>query len=82
MAGFIGSIDDNNSKVKKSIENTITANHDNVLNYHNEEDNKTFASGDTRYSFDYDEKTKTLIVFTCSKADAVFVNGEKQKGEK
>ena len=69
-------------RIEKSIKNTITANYDDVLNYHNEEDNKTFASDGTRYSFDYDEKTKTLIVFTDSKVDAVFVNGVKQKGEK
>lgn len=75
-------IDNTNMNIEKSVKNTITANYDNVLNYHNEEDNKTFASGDTRYSFDYDEKTKTLIVFTGSKVDAVFVDGIKQKGEK
>lgn len=77
-----GIIDDTNMRIKKSIKNTITANYDDVLNYHNEDDNKTFASGDSRYTFDYDEKTKTLIVFTDSKVDAVFVNGMKQKGEK
>lgn len=77
-----GKIDDINMRIEKSVKNTITANYDNVLNYHNEEDNKTFASGGTRYSFDYDEKTKTLIVFTGSKVDAVFVDGIKQKGEK
>ena len=74
-----GIIDDNNTKVEKSIKNTITANYDDVLNYHNEDDNKTFASGDSRYSFDYDEKTKTLIVFTNSKVDAVFVDGIKKR---
>lgn len=78
----LGKIDDTNMRIEKSIKNTITANYDDVLNYHNEEDNKTFASGDTRYSFDYDKKTKTLIVFTGSKVDAVFVDGIKQKGEK
>lgn len=77
-----GIIDDNNTKVEKSIESTITANYDNVLNYHNDEDNKTFVSDDSKYTFDYDEKTKTLIVFTGSKVDAVFVDGTKQKGEK
>lgn len=77
-----GKIDDINMRIEKSIKNTITSNYDNVLNYHNEEDNKTFASGGARYSFDYDEKTKTLIVFTGSKVDAVFVDGIKQKGEK
>lgn len=82
IATCIGKIDNTNMSIEKSIKNTITANYDDVLSYHNEENNKTFASGDTRYSFDYDEKTKTLIVFTDSKVDAVFVNGMKQKGEK
>lgn len=82
IAACIGKNDNTNMSIEKSIKNTITANYDDVLSYHNEENNKTFASGDTRYSFDYDEKTKTLIVFTDSKVDAVFVNGMKQKGEK
>lgn len=82
LLACIGKIDDTNMRIKKSIKNTITANYDDVLNYHNEDDNKTFASGDSRYTFDYDKKTKTLIVFTGSKIDAVFVDGEKQKGEK
>lgn len=78
-----GIIDDNNTKTEKSIQNTITANYNDVLNYHNDKDNKTFVSGDSKYTFDYDEKTKTLIVFTGSKkVDAVFVDGTKQKGEK
>lgn len=74
----LGIIDDTNMRIEKSIKNTITANYDDVLNYHNEDDNKTFASGDSRYTFDYDENTKTLIVFTGSKIDAVFVNGVKK----
>ena len=78
----MGKIDNINMDIEKSVKNTITANYDNVLNYHNDKDNKTFASGDTRYSFDYDKKTKTLIVFTGSKVDAVFVDGIRQKGEK
>ena len=82
LLACIGKIDDTNSDIKKSIKNTITANYDDVLNYHNEEDNKTFVSGDSRYTFDYDKKTKTLIVFTDSKVDAVFVNGIRNKGEK
>lgn len=77
-----GIIDDNNTKVEKSVKNTITANYDNVLNYHNEEDNKTFASSGSMYTFDYDEKTKTLIVLKGSDVDAVFVDGVKKKGEK
>lgn len=75
----LGIIDDTNMRIEKSIKNTITANYDDVLNYHNEDDNKTFVSGDSRYTFDYDKKTKTLIVFTGSKIDAVFVDGVKQK---
>lgn len=82
LLAYIGKIDDTNIGIKKSIKNTITANYDNILNYHNEEDNKTFTSGDSRYTFDYDKKNKTLIVFTGSKVDAVFVDGIKQKGEK
>lgn len=78
IAACIGKIDNTNMSIEKSIKNTITANYDDVLSYHNEENNKTFASGDTRYSFDYDEKTKTLIVFTDSKVDAVFVDGVKK----
>lgn len=79
LLACIGKIDDTNMRIEKSIKNTITANYDDVLNYHNEDDNKTFASGDSRYTFDYDKKTKTLIVFTGSKIDAVFVDGVKQK---
>ena len=78
LLACIGKIDDTNMRIKKSIKNTITTNYDNVLNYHNENDNKTFASGDSRYTFDYDKKTKTLIVFTGSKIDAVFVDGVKK----
>lgn len=79
LLAYIGKIDNTNIGIKKSIKNTITANYDDVLNYHNEEDNKTFTSGDSRYTFDYDKKNKTLIVFTGSKVDAVFVDGIKQK---
>ena len=68
--------------IDESIENTITANYDNVLNYHNNEDNKTFVSNGSKYTFDYDEKTQTLIVLKGSDVDAVFVDGIKQKGEK
>ena len=82
LAARVGIDDDYDTKVEKSIEGTITANYNDVLNYHNDEDNKTFVSGGSKYTFDYDEKTKTLIVFTGSDVDAVFVNGAKQKGEK
>ena len=75
----LGIIDDTNMRIGKSIKNTITANYDDVLNYHNEEDNKTFVSGDSRYTFDYDEDSKTLIVLKGSDVDAVFIDGAKQK---
>lgn len=58
LLAYIGKIDNTNIGIKKSIKNTITANYDDVLNYHNEEDNKTFTSGDSRYTFDYDKKIK------------------------
>ena len=82
LLACIGKIDDTNSGIKKSIKNTITTNYDNVLNYHNEKDNKTFVSGDSKYTFYYDKSTKTLIVLKGSDVDAVFVDGEKKKGEK
>ena len=82
LAARAGLNDDYNTKVEKSIESTITANYNDVLNYHNEEDNKTFVSGDSKYTFDYDEKTKTLTVLKGSDVDAVFVDGIRQKGEK
>ena len=82
LAARAGLDDDYNTKVEKSIESTITANYNDVLNYHNEEDNKTFVSSGSKYTFEYNEDTKILIVFTGSKVDAVFVDGTKQKGEK
>lgn len=82
LLACIGKIDDTNMRIKKSIKNTITTNYDNVLNYHNEKDNKSFVSGDSKYTFYYDKSTKTLIVLKGSDVDAVFVDGEKKKGEK
>lgn len=82
LAARAGLDDDYDTKVEKSIESTITANYNDVLNYHNEEDNKTFISGNSKYTFDYNADTKTLIVLKGSNIDAVFVDGTKQKGEK
>lgn len=82
LVACVGIVDYNDTKVEKSIENTITANYDNIINYHNDENNKTFVSSDSKYTFEYNEDTKTLIVFTGSKVDAVFVDGTKQKREK
>lgn len=79
LTGGIGSINDNINKVKKSIENTITANYDNVYMYHNDETGKSFVSDTSKYTFDYDKKTDTLIVFNdSSDVDAVFIDGVKQ----
>lgn len=82
LAVCAGIIDNNNSKMKKSIENTIASNYDNVLDYHNYKDNKTFVSGDSRYTFYYDKRTKTLIILKGSNIDAVFVDGVKQNDQK
>ena len=81
MAGF-GIIDDNDTKMKKSIENTITTNYDNVYMYHNDETGKSFVSDTSKYTFNYDEKTDTLIVFdNSSDVDAVFIDGIKQDAD-
>lgn len=77
-----GGIIDNNTKVEKSVKNTITANYDNITNYHNDENNKTFISSNSKYTFEYNENTKMLVVLKGSGVDAVFVDGVKQKGEK
>lgn len=82
LVARVGIVDYNDTKVEKSIENTITANYDDVLNYHNDDDNKTFVSSDSKYTFDYDKKTKTLIVLKGSDVDAVFVDGTKQPANK
>lgn len=82
LTTYAGIADDDDAKTEKSIENTITANYDHVLNYHNDENNKTFVSDGSKYTFDYDDKTQTLIILKGSSVDAVFVDGVKQKGGK
>lgn len=82
LVARVGIVDYNDTKVEKSIENTITANYDNITNYHNDENNKTFISSNSKYTFEYNEGTKTLVVLKGSGVDAVFVDGVKQKGEK
>lgn len=82
LLAYIGKIDDTNIGIKKLIKNTITANYDDVLNYHNDNNNKSFVSDNSKYTFDYDEKTNTLIILNGSSVDATFVDGVKQKGEK
>lgn len=73
---------DADKKNNKTIKTTISANYDNVVNFHNDEDNKTFISDGSKYAFNYDENTKTLIVLKDSNTNVVFVDGIRQKGEK
>lgn len=82
LVARVGIVEYNDTKVEKSIENTITANYDNITNYHNDENNKTFISSNSKYTFEYNENTKMLVVLKGSGVDAVFVDGVKQKGEK
>ena len=60
---YAGTIDNTNTNIEKSIKNTITSNYDNVLNYHNDKDNKYFVSGNSKYTFDYDKNTKSIYQF-------------------
>ncbi len=80
--GGIGWRSDINEKINNTIKTTINTNYDNVANYHNNKDSKTFVSNDSKYTFEYNEDTKTLVVLKGSGVDAVFVDGVKQKGEK
>lgn len=82
LVARVGIVDYNDTKVEKSIENTITANYDNITNYHNDENNKTFISSNSKYTFEYNEGTKTLVVLKGSGVDAVFVDGVKQDNQK
>lgn len=80
----IGKNDDTNIDIEKSIKTTVNANYNDVVNFHNDDTNKSFVSDGSKYTFDYDEETKTLTVFTDtnSNVDAVFVNGVKQDNQK
>lgn len=71
-------------KVNIAIKTTVNANYNDVVNFHNDDTNKSFVSDGSKYTFDYDEETKTLTVFTDtnSNVDAVFVNGVKQDNQK
>lgn len=80
--GFLGYDVDKKNKTNETIQNTLNSNYDNVVNFHNGNTNKSFVSDGSKYTFDYDKDTKTLIVLKGSDVDAVFVNGAKQKGEK
>lgn len=78
--GFLGYDADKENKINETIQNTLNSNYDNVVNFHNGNTNKSFVSDGSKYTFDYDKKTKTLTVFadTNSSVDAVFINGIKQ----
>lgn len=80
--GGIGWRSDIDEKVNNTIKTTINTNYDNVANYHNNKDNKTFISDSAKYTFEYNEDTRTLIVLKGSDVDAVFINGEKQDNQK
>lgn len=84
LFGLIGYEFDINEKINNTIKTTINTNYDNALNYHNDNDNKSFISDGSKYTFEYDEETKTLTVFTDtnSSVDAVFVDGVKQDDQK
>lgn len=71
-------------KINTTIKTTINANYDDVVNFHNGISNQSFVSDGSKYTFDYDEETKTLTVFTdtSSSVDAVFVDGVKQNDQK
>lgn len=70
-------------KINTTIKTTINVNYDDVVNFHNGYTNKSFVSNGSKYTFDYDEETKTLTVFTDTSpsVDAVFVNGVKQDSQ-
>lgn len=78
--GFVGYDADKENKINETIQDTLNSNYDNVVNFHNGNTNKSFVSDGSKYTFDYDKKTKTLTVFTDtnSSVDAVFINGNKQ----
>lgn len=82
--GFVGYDTDKENKINETIQNTLNSNYDNVVNFHNGNTNKSFVSDGSKYTFDYDKKTKTLTVFTDTNVnvDAVFINGVKQNDQK
>lgn len=83
LCGVIGYLCDDDEKVNNTIKNTINTNYSNVVNFHNGI-NKSFVSDGSKYTFDYDDDTKTLTVFTDTNVnvDAVFINGVKQNDQK
>lgn len=84
LCGLLGYLCDADEKINNTIKTTINSNYDNVVNYHNDIEQQSFVSDGSKYTFDYDDETKTLTVFTDTSAnvDAVFVNGVKQNNQK
>ena len=84
LGGLIGHWIDADEKINTTIKTTINANYDDVVNFHNGITNQSFVSDGSKYTFEYDEETKTLTVFTDtnSSVDAVFVDGVKQNDQK
>ncbi len=83
LCGLLGYGIDASEEINKTIKATINANYDNVVNYHTYSDygENSFVSDGSKYTFDYDDETKTLTVFTdtSSNVDTTFVDGIKQK---
>lgn len=84
LCGLVGHLLDASEEINNTIKTTINANYDNVVNFHNGVANMSFVSNGTKYTFDYDDETKTLTVFTDANinVDAVFVDGVKQDKQK
>lgn len=84
LLGLIGYWIDADEKINTTIKTTINANYDNVVNFHNGVTNESFVSNGSKFTFDYNEETKTLTVFTDtnSNVDAVFIDGVKQNNQK
>lgn len=83
LFGFFGYLYDTDEQINNTIKTTINANYDNVVNYNNYSEH-SFVSDGLKYTFDYNDDTKTLTIFTDTNVnvDAVFINGVKQNGQK
>lgn len=84
LCGRLGYEVDADEKINNTIKTTINANYNNMVNYHNDIKQQSFVSDGAKYTFDYDDETKTLTVFTDTNAnvDAVFIDGVKQDNQK
>ena len=84
LFGFCGYLYDTDEEINNTIKTTINANYDNVVNYNNNYSEHSFVSDGLKYTFDYNDDTKTLTIFTDTNVnvDAVFINGVKQNDQK